>query len=51
MLAFRMAFGQLERRIKTFVSLPVEALDQITLKRRVAEIVRVAEPAAGGAGA
>jgi protein-tyrosine-phosphatase len=36
--AFRMAFRALEARIKLFTSLRVEALDRLSLKRRVDEI-------------
>ncbi|MGH7124713.1 MAG: arsenate reductase ArsC, partial [Stellaceae bacterium] len=39
--AFRSAFRALEARIKLFVSLRVEALDRLSLKRRVDEIGRI----------
>ena len=38
--AFRAAFGALETRIKIFVSLPVDKLDGLTLKRKMDEIGR-----------
>ena len=41
MLAFREAFRALERRIKIFVSLPIEKLDRMTLTRRVEAIGRL----------
>ena len=41
-LAFRQAFAALERRIKIFTSLRVEALDRIALKARVDEIGQLA---------
>src|SRR5579863_243896 len=41
MLAFREAFAALERRIKIFVSLPIEKLDRMTLTRRVEAIGRL----------
>jgi arsenate reductase len=41
-LAFRQAFAALERRIKIFVSLRVEALDRIALQAKVDEIGRLA---------
>ncbi len=36
--AFRQAFAVLERRIKLFLSLPIETLDRLVLQRRVDEI-------------
>ncbi len=39
--AFRSAFRALEARIKLFTSLKVEALDRLSLKRRVDEIGRI----------
>ena len=39
--AFRRAFRELENRIKIFVSLRVEALDRIALKKKVDEIGRI----------
>ena len=33
--AFRRAYLELENRIKIFVSLPIESIDRLTLKRRV----------------
>ena len=39
--AFRSAFRALEARIKLFTSLRVEALDRLSLKRRVDEIGRI----------
>jgi arsenate reductase (thioredoxin) len=42
--AFRDAFRQLEARIKLFVSLPIDKLDRIALKRRADEIGRVRSP-------
>ena len=39
--AFRNAFRALEARIKLFTSLRVEALDRLSLKRRVDEIGRI----------
>jgi arsenate reductase (thioredoxin) len=40
--AFRAALAALEQRIKLFISLPVEKLDRLVLKRRVDEIGRAA---------
>ena len=48
MLAFRMAFQALERRIRLFTALPVEGLDRMALTRRVQEIGRVRPDAAEG---
>ena len=39
--AFREAFDALEKRIKTFVALPLDSLDQQTLKHRLIEIGRL----------
>ena len=39
--AFRRAFRELENRVKIFVSLPVDKLDHIALKRKVDEIGRL----------
>lgn len=39
--AFRKAAGQLERRIRLFMSLPIEKLDQKSLKEKLAEIGRI----------
>lgn len=39
--AFRKAYEQLARRIQLFLSLPIEKLDKLTLKERLAEIGRV----------
>ena len=36
--AFRQAFAMLERRVKLFLSLPIETLDRLVLQRRVDEI-------------
>lgn len=49
--AFRRTFRELENRIKTLVSLPIEALDRIALGNRLAEIGRpgAAEPVEHGA--
>jgi arsenate reductase len=46
--AFRSAFRSLETRIKLFVSLPVDKLDGLALKRKMDEIghVRADAPAA-----
>jgi protein-tyrosine-phosphatase len=41
--AFRAALAALEQRIKLFVSLPVEKLDRLVLKRRVDAIGRAAD--------
>jgi len=41
MLAFRDTFSALERRIKIFISLPIEKLDRMTLTRRVEAIGRL----------
>jgi protein-tyrosine-phosphatase len=41
MLAFRDAFGMLERRIKLFLALPIASLDRLTLKRRIDAIGRL----------
>jgi arsenate reductase (thioredoxin) len=48
MLAFRDAFRSLERRLKIFVSLPIEQLDRITLTRRVEAIGRLRDDAVEG---
>ncbi len=40
MLAFREAFAVLERRIRLFTSLPLDALDSVAIKRDVAAIGR-----------
>ena len=48
-LAFREAFQALERRIKIFVSLPLEKLDRMTLSRRIEAIGRLSGDAAEGA--
>ena len=37
-VAFRKAYEQLARRIQLFMSLPVESLDRLTLKQKLAEI-------------
>ena len=42
MAAFRQAFRLLDARIKLFVSLPMEKLDRMAVKRRVDEIGRTA---------
>ena len=39
--AFRKASEQLARRIQLFMSLPIEKLDRLTLKERLAEIGRI----------
>jgi arsenate reductase (thioredoxin) len=39
--AFRTALRELEARIRRFVDLPVESLDPLTLKKKLAEIGRV----------
>lgn len=41
MLAFRDAFRSLERRLKIFVSLPIEKLDRVGLTQRVEAIGRL----------
>ena len=38
--AFRKAYEQLARRIQLFMSLPIEKVDKLTLKRKLAEIGR-----------
>jgi arsenate reductase len=38
--AFRKAYDQLARRIQLFMSLPIEKLDKLTLKEKLAEIGR-----------
>ena len=48
MLAFREAFRSLERRLKIFVSLPINQLDRITLTRRVEAIGRLRDDAVEG---
>jgi len=45
MVAFRETFRMLEARIKAFASLPIPALDRISLKRRVSEIGHMGETA------
>ena len=49
MLAFRDVFRTLESRIKVFTSLRLDALDRMSLKRKVDEIGRMSETAASGA--
>ncbi|MGA7749129.1 MAG: arsenate reductase ArsC [Gallionella sp.] len=39
--AFRKAYDQLARRIQLFMSLPIEKLDKLTLKEKLAEIGRI----------
>lgn len=39
--AFKTAYAQLSRRIQLFVSLPIEKLDKLTLKEKLAEIGRI----------
>jgi len=39
--AFRKAYDQLARRIKLFMSLPIEKLDKLSLKEKLAEIGRL----------
>lgn len=39
--AFRKAFEQMARRIQLFMSLPIDKLDKLTLKERLAEIGRI----------
>ena len=39
--AFRTAYNQLARRIQLIMSLPIESLDKLTLKQKLAEIGRV----------
>ena len=41
-LAFKDAYRMLERRIGIFVALPIESLDQLSLKNRLKEIGRMA---------
>jgi arsenate reductase (thioredoxin) len=41
MLAFREAFRSLERRLKIFVSLPIDKLDRVALTQRVEAIGRL----------
>ncbi len=48
MLAFRMVFQALQRRIRLFTSLPMEGLDRMALTRRVQEIGRVRPDTAVG---
>lgn len=45
MIAFRETFRLLEARIKAFTSLPIAALDRISLKREVSEIGHMGETA------
>ncbi|HMK69144.1 MAG TPA: arsenate reductase ArsC, partial [Stellaceae bacterium] len=40
--AFRLAFRALEARIKLFTSLRIDALDRLSLKRRIDEIGQTA---------
>lgn len=49
MIAFRETFRLLEARIKAFTSLPVAALDRISLRREVAKIGQMSEPVEGHA--
>ena len=39
--AFKTAYNQLSRRIQLFMSLPIESLDKLTLKQKLAEIGRI----------
>jgi len=39
--AFKTAYAQLARRIQLFMNLPIEKLDKITLKEKLAEIGRI----------
>jgi len=39
--AFRAAYEQLARRIQLFMSLPIEKLDKLTLKQKLAEIGKI----------
>lgn len=39
--AFRKAYDQLARRIQLFMNLPIEKLDKLTLKEKLAEIGRI----------
>jgi arsenate reductase len=39
--AFRKAYDQLSRRIELFMSLPIDNLDKLTLKEKLAEIGRI----------
>ncbi len=39
--AFKTAYAQLSRRIQLFMNLPIEKLDKITLKEKLAEIGRI----------
>jgi arsenate reductase len=48
MLAFRDAFHALERRIKIFISLPIDKLDRIALTKQVEAIGRLRPDAAEG---
>jgi arsenate reductase len=40
-VAFRKAYEQLARRIQLFMSLPIESLDKLTMKEKLAEIGRI----------
>ncbi len=40
-IAFRKAYEQLTRRIRLFMSLPIESLDNLALKQKLAEIGRI----------
>lgn len=44
--AFRRAYRELERRIDLFTSLPIEALDRLSLQSRLNEIGKTEAPAA-----
>ena len=52
MFAFRTAFRELENRIKIFVRLPIESLDQYTLQKKLNEIgdSKLSEEGKGKAG-
>ncbi|MBI5438134.1 MAG: arsenate reductase ArsC [Nitrosomonadales bacterium] len=39
--AFKTAYNQLARRIQLFMSLPIESLDKLALKQKLAEIGRI----------
>jgi arsenate reductase len=39
--AFKTAYNQLARRIQLFMSLPIESLDKLTLKEKLADIGRI----------
>jgi arsenate reductase len=49
-LAFRRAFHELEQRIRSFASLPIDSLDRVRLQRQLDEIGQASTQEAPGRG-